>query len=95
MFWDDLDSDRVLQIMSQIDGKDIEEYDDIIPQYRIKGSGIAYYWAPTTKSFVKINKGVNVYVISYKIDEKRRILVFDKVRFFAVPLKEIEKVGFN
>ena len=95
MPWDDLDTDRVIQIMSQIDGKDIDEYDTIIPQYRIKGQGIAYYWAPTLKSFVRINKGTNVYVISHEMDEKRRILVFDKVRFFAIPFKELEKVGYN
>ena len=95
MHWDDLDTDRVLQIMSQISGEDIDESTAMIPQYRIKGKGIGYYWDPTTKSFIKINKGINVYVISYKMDDKRRILVYDTRRMFAIPFKELEKIGFN
>jgi len=95
MSWDDLDSERVLQIMRQISGEDIEESITPIPQYRIKGKGIAYYWNPTTKSFIKIHKGTSVYIVSYKMDEKGRILVFNSNKMFAISYKELEKIGFN
>lgn len=95
MVWDDLDKERVLQIMRQISGEDADESITPIPQYRIKGDGAAYYWSPTTKSFIKINRGTCVYIISYRIDDKGRILVFDGKNSFAISYKDLEKIGFN
>ncbi len=95
MAWETVDSDRIYQIMRQITGEDIDESEAAIPQYRIKGNGIAYYWVPSTKSFTKICKGTNVYILSYQLDEKRRVLAFDGKIMFAIPFRELEKIGFN
>ena len=95
MSWDEVDTERVLQIMRQISGEDMDECITPIPQYRIKGEGVGYYLVPNTKSFTKINRGTCVYIISYKMDQKGRILVFDGKQSFAISFKELEKIGFN
>jgi hypothetical protein len=95
MPWESVDSDRIYQIMRQTSGEDMDESTDPIPQWRIKGEGETYFWVPSTKSFTKVSRGTFVYIISFEMDDKRRVLVFDTKKMFAVPFRELEKIGFN
>ena len=95
MAWDDLDSDRIEQIIRQITGKKLEESTEIVYPSMIKGTGIVYLWAPTQKTLIKVNRGTAVYIVSYDVDEKDRILVYDGYNLLAIHPDEIEQIGFN
>ena len=61
----------------------------------IKGSGIIFLWAPTKKTLIKVNRGIRVYVVSYDMDEKDRILVYDGYNLLAIHPDDLEEIGFN
>ncbi len=95
MAWETLDSARVEQIVRQITGKKIDKTKDLINSAIIKGSGIVFLWAPTKKTLLKVNRGIRVYVVSYDMDEKDRILVYDGYNLLAIHPDDIEEIGFN
>ena len=74
MAWETLNSGRIEQIMRQITGKKLDASTNMISPAMIKGSGIIFLWAPTKKTLMKVNRGIRVYVVSYEMDEKDRIL---------------------
>ena len=95
MAWETLDSDRIEQIIRQITGKKLSESKDMVTPAMIKGTGIVYLWAPTKKTLLKVNRGIRVYVVSYEMDEKERILVYDGYNLLAIHPDEIDEIGFN
>ena len=95
MAWDDLDKDRIEQIVRQISGKGLDKSKNLVTPAIIKGSGIAFLWAPTQKIFIKVNRGIRVYVVSYDMDEKDRILIYDGYNLLAIHPDELEEIGFN
>jgi hypothetical protein len=95
MTWETLDSGRIEQIIRQITGKKLSESKDMVTPAMIKGTGIVYLWAPTKKTLLKVNRGIRVYVVSYEMDEKDRILVYDGYNLLAIHPDEIDEIGFN
>ena len=95
MAWEKLDSARVEQIVRQITGKKIDKDKKLITPAMIKGSGIIFLWAPTKKTLIKVNRGIRVYVVSYDMDEKDRILVYDGYNLLAIHPDDLEEIGFN
>jgi hypothetical protein len=95
MAWETLDSDRIEQIIRQITGKKLSDSKDMVTPAMIKGTGIVYLWAPTKKTLLKVNRGIRVYVVSYDMDEKDRILVYDGYNLLAIHPDEIDEIGFN
>ena len=95
MAWETLDSDRIEQIIRQITGKKLSQSINMVTPAMIKGTGIVYLWAPTKKTLLKVNRGIRVYVVSYEMDEKERILVYDGYNLLAIHPDEIDEIGFN
>lgn len=95
MAWEKLNSDRIEQIIRQITGKKLDKSTNMITPAMIKGSGIIFLWAPTKKTFMKVNRGIRVYVVSYEMDKKDRILVYDGSNLLAIYPDDLEEVGFN
>ena len=95
MAWETLDSDRIEQIIRKITGKKLSKSKDMVTPAMIKGTGIVYLWAPTKKTLLKVNRGIRVYVVSYEMDEKDRILVYDGYNLLAIHPDEIDEIGFN
>ncbi len=95
MAWETLDSARVEQIVRQITGKKIDKTKDLINSAIIKGSGIVFLWAPTKKTLLKVNRGIRVYVVSYDMDEKDRVLIYDGYNLLAIHPDELIEIGFN
>jgi hypothetical protein len=95
MAWDDLDKDRIEQIIRQISGKGLKKSTELISPAIIKGSGIIFLWAPTKKTLIKVNRGIRVYVVSYEMDEKDRVLVYDGYNLLAIHPDELDEIGFN
>lgn len=62
----------------------------------ISGSGPAYFYNPTTKEFVKVERGTEVSVSpEMELDDLGRVLAHDGVNYFMIPLEEIIFVGNN
>ena len=95
MAWEKLDTDRIEQIIRQITGKKIDKSKEMVSPAIIKGSGVVYLWAPTKKTLLKVNRGIAIYVVSYAMDEKDRILIYDGYNLLAIHPDEIEEIGFN
>jgi len=95
MAWDDLDKDRIEQIIRQISGKGLKKSTELVSPAIIKGSGIVFLWAPTKKTLIKVNRGIRVYVVSYEMDEKDRVLVYDGYNLLAIHPNELDEIGFN
>jgi len=95
MAWEKLNSARIEQIVRQITGKKIDKDKKLITSAMIKGTGIIFLWAPTKKTLLKVNRGIRVYVVSYDMDEKDRILVYDGYNLLAIHPDDIEEIGFN
>ena len=95
MAWDDLDKGRIEQIIRQISGKGLDKSKNLVTPAIIKGSGILFLWAPTQKTFIKVNRGIRVYIVSYDMDQKDRILIYDGYNLLAIHPDEIQEIGFN
>ena len=62
----------------------------------ISGSGPAYFYNPTTKEFVKVERGTEVSVSpDMELDDLGRILAHDGVNYFMIPIEEVIFVGDN
>ena len=44
MAWEDLDTDRIAQIVRQMNGKGLDKSKDLITPAMIKGTGIIFLW---------------------------------------------------
>ena len=84
MAWETLNSARIEQIIRQITGKKLDSSVNMITPAMINGSGIIFLWAPTKKTLMKVNRGIRVYVVSYEMDEKDRILIYDGFNLLAI-----------
>ncbi len=95
MAWETLNSARIEQIVRQITGKKLDSSTNMITPAMIKGSGIIFLWAPTKKTLMKVNRGIRVYVVSYEMDEKDRILIYDGFNLLAIHPDDLDEIGFN
>jgi len=95
MAWDELDTERIEQIIRQITGKKIDKNKKLVSPALIKGCGILFLWAPTKKKLMKVNRGISVYVVSYQMDEKDRVLIYEGYNLLAIHPDELDEVGFN
>ncbi len=95
MAWEDLDTDRIAKIVRQMNGKGLDKSKDLITPAMVKGTGIIFLWSPTKKTLVKVNRGIKVYVVSYDMDEKDRVLIFDGYSLLAIHPDDLEEIGFN
>lgn len=95
MAWEDLDKDRIEQIIRQISGKGLDKSKNLVMPAMIKGSGIVFLWAPTKKTLLKVNRGIRVFVVSYDMDEKDRVLIYDGYNLLAIHPDELIETGFN
>ena len=95
MAWETLNSGRIEQIIRQITGKKLDDSTNMISPAMIKGSGIIFLWAPTKKTLMKVNRGIRVYVVSYEMDEKDRILIYDGFNLLAIHPDDLDEIGFN
>ena len=95
MAWEALDKDRLEQILCQITGDKVDPLKDLVLPAMIKGHGVIFLWSPIKKSLVNVQRGTTIYIISYEMDEKDRILAYDGLNMLAIHPDDIEEIGFN
>jgi|TARA_R110002124_G_scaffold125837_5_gene285150 hypothetical protein len=91
------DTVRIKQIIRQISGKFDEEsqQNDLIPSAMINGSGDIWCWSPEKREFIKINRGIKIYIVDFEKDNKDRLMVYDGSNIFMIDEEEITEIGFN
>ena len=61
----------------------------------ISGSGPAWFYEPTTRKFIKTERGSEVVVIPGEVDENGNVLVRTLSTFLLVPKSEVMDIGYN
>lgn len=61
----------------------------------ISGSGPAWFYEPTTRKFIKTERGSEVVVVPGGVDESGNLLVRTLSTFLMVPEAEILDIGYN
>ena len=61
----------------------------------ISGSGPAWFYEPTTRKFIKTERGSEVVVVTGGVDESGNLLVRTLSTFLMVPEAEILDIGYN
>jgi len=91
------DTARIKQIIRQISGKFDEEIqqDDLISSAMIEGTGDIWCWSPEKREFIKISRGIKVYIVDFEKDSKNRFMVYDGNSIFMIDEEEIIEIGFN
>lgn len=87
---------KLKKIMSQVNG-DIENLDGGLEEPKlIRGNGILYCYEPSTRQFVKLNRGTVVYIITRYEKDKDKFLVYAQEGFVVLlDEKEIINIGFD
>ena len=89
-------TETIKKITSQLSGEVKASDEDLIPHYTIKGSGESYYFSYIDRSFIKITKGLQVFIVSENFDIMGRSLVYTFTHeLILVEPDELEYIGFN
>ena len=95
MSWEKIDKNFIKKLTSQLLGDTSYADGELEVPYIIRGKGIIFCYCPITRSFAKINRGIEVYMISDELDDKDRVLVFANPSIIAIEYDELEQIGFN
>ena len=95
MAWENLDEERLKQIIRQISGKTPRTKDKLVRACKLKCKGEKWYYVPSKREHKRLVCGIKVYVVDYELDEKDRVLVYDGNHLFAIPYNDLEEIGFN
>lgn len=64
----------IKQIINQLSGE-VDQDVELVPEYGIIGSGYMFCFQPSTRSFVKIYKNQNVYILG-EVDDEKKLLIY-------------------
>ena len=89
-------SEKLKNIVRQISGK-LEDFEgDLYPEYIIHGSGAMFCLSADNKSFVKVERGISVYVVSHNYDTQGRSLVYTiHGDIVVIEPEEMSEIGFD
>ena len=87
---------KLKKIVAQISG-DFDSIDgDLEIPRMIVGSGVLYCYVPSTREFVKVNRGTIVYIIAESTTENDKYLVYTyDGNVVLLHEREMMPVGFN
>ena len=89
-------TETIKKITRQLSGETESDGEDLIPHYTIKGNGESYYFSYIDRSFIKITKGLQVFVVCEKFDNMERTLVYTSTHeLILIEPDELDYIGFN
>tara|TARA_B100000902_G_scaffold300799_1_gene288454 strand:- start:878 stop:1168 length:291 start_codon:yes stop_codon:yes gene_type:complete len=89
-------SEIIKKITDQISGdiKDVDE--DLVPHFTIIGEGESYFFSFLDKCFIKITRGLQVYIVAENFDISGRSLVYTfSHELILIDPDELQYIGFN
>lgn len=87
--------DRLKAIFKQLRGE-VEEDTELIPEAAISGTGSIYCYQPFDKIFVKIERGIKIFILDEKEDSTGKILIYTFTgHIVKISAEEIIFTGFD
>ena len=89
-------TDLIKQVAKQLSG-DFENIEGkLIPHHTIKGTGYGYYLSYTDRNFVKIPRGIEVFILAEDFDHLGRTMVYTYTHEIILVLpEELDYIGFQ
>lgn len=89
-------TERIKLISKQLSGQ-LEDTDGaLIPYYYIKGTGDGFFLSYIDKTFIKVARKSEVFIISDNFDNQGRYLVYTYLHeLIIIDKEELEYIGFN
>ncbi|HBY69720.1 MAG TPA: hypothetical protein DEG69_19465 [Flavobacteriaceae bacterium] len=89
-------TDKLKNIVRQISGK-LEDFEgSLYPESMIIGSGILYCLSADNKTFVKVERGISVYIVTHNYDTQGRSLVYTvHGDIIVIDPEELKEIGFD
>lgn len=83
------------RLLNQLSGE-VDESEELIPEYAIKGKGIIWCWDPNSREHKPIPRGIKVYIVYKNYDHLGRFLVYTvHGELICIDEEEIYYTGFN
>ena len=96
MKWKDLYEKKIKKIIKQATGLITADDGELIPSAKIKGSGHIWCYCPIKNKFLRVPRGIQVYIVDDQEDEKGRIVVYTVlVDILLIDAEELSAAGFD
>lgn len=89
-----LQKERLKKILKQVTGNFSEFEGDLIPEVVIRGAGILYCFEPSTREFVKVNRGTKVFIIEEITKDKSLIYTYSN-QVVEIETDQLFDIGFD
>jgi hypothetical protein len=87
--------ERIKKIIRQFSGG-LTADDELIPEYAIKGSGTIWCYHPSSKVFIRVTRGIKVFIIEDEENQYGRVLVYTSAgEVIEIELEELIHTGFD
>lgn len=87
---------KLKKIISQTSGKFDEFEGDLLPRFKIKGAGVIYCLLSDNRTFIKVSRGIEVYVVEENYNNSGKTLVYTYYGdILMVENNELEEIGFD
>ena len=88
-------TDKIKIISKHLSG-DLEEDDELIAEHQIKGSGESFFFSYIERNFIKLPRGMQIYIIAENFDMLNRTLAYTCTHeLILIEPDEILYLGFN
>tara|TARA_R110001583_G_scaffold192350_1_gene358723 strand:+ start:571 stop:861 length:291 start_codon:yes stop_codon:yes gene_type:complete len=89
-------TDKLKKIISQTSGKLENSEDELIPRYKINGFGVLYCLSTDNRTFIKVNRGIEIYVVEHNYNNLGKDLIYTYYGdIILIDPDEIEPIGFD
>ena len=96
MTWKDKYGKKIKKIIKQATGLITADDGELVPSAKIKGTGYIWCYSPVRNKFFWTPRGIQVYIVDDKEDEKGRILVYNTlVDIILIDVEELSTAGFD
>ena len=96
MTWKDKYGKKIKKIIKQATGLITADDGALIPSAKIKGTGHIWCYSPVRNKFFRTPRGIQVYIVDDKEDEKGRIVVYSVlVDILLIDVEELSTAGFD
>jgi len=89
-------TERLKRIVEQTSGKTEDFVQELIPAYVIKGNGPMYCLLTDNRTFVKVERGITVYVVEENYSSDGKTLIYSiNGDILLIEDEQIELIGFD
>ena len=88
-------TDLIKRLVKQVSGEIEPEDGELIPSHAIKGAGDIWCYQPTSRSFIRVIRGIGVYILYKSYDSQGRHLIYANSEMVVIDPDELIEIGFN